>query len=314
MKGIFDRFVLVFVILVLMIGCATMKSRWQKTRLRDTVEAYEQFLDKYPNSDFSDAAHARLLQFAIEANTIEAYEQFLAHDYPCEFSDEARARLVLLQIQRTRNDNTLEAYEEFCEWLNDESYPLRSSVKNGDRPIEIKVKKRIEELNEEFGEELAWHKAKQSNIFETYALFSLYYPNSAHLSEIRALLKELVDVYIIEELPGILWFENVKAEFDNLLPVSSSGSITRRITPTESFETYERGKEEIIILPPGTRMTYGSGAVLRIYCSWFVFFNREYPDEDKMGLSYKSGTGFIVEEAPSGKKKIYLFGNFPDIF
>ena len=110
--------VLLFVIIFAFISsCATMHRNWEAAKSTDTIQAYEEFLKRYPEGKFSDEACSRLeelyFQRATKANTIEVYREFLKR-YPWgRFSDKARSRLEELYFQRASKTNTIEAYEEF---------------------------------------------------------------------------------------------------------------------------------------------------------------------------------------------------------
>src|ERR1700722_10373833 len=82
-------------------GCSRQQSDWQKTRERNTPEAYEQFLKKYPSGEFTPQAQARLKELyddrdwqkARDADTPEAYQAYL-NQYPeGQSATEARNRL-----------------------------------------------------------------------------------------------------------------------------------------------------------------------------------------------------------------------------
>jgi hypothetical protein len=72
-------FILVF--LVLLIGCSSEKSEWEKAQSKNTIEAYETYLSKYPKGKFSMEALAKIEELAFtdaqQKNTIEAYAEYL---------------------------------------------------------------------------------------------------------------------------------------------------------------------------------------------------------------------------------------------
>jgi hypothetical protein len=72
-------FILVF--LVLLVGCSSEKSEWEKAQSKNTIEAYETYLSKYPKGKFSMEALAKIEELAFtdaqQKNTIEAYAEYL---------------------------------------------------------------------------------------------------------------------------------------------------------------------------------------------------------------------------------------------
>ncbi len=74
------------------IGCATTRSQWEAAKARDSIEAYTDFLARYPASEFSDAARVRTSQLQAERdwpkfwlqarlmNTVSAYQDILFHE------------------------------------------------------------------------------------------------------------------------------------------------------------------------------------------------------------------------------------------
>lgn len=87
---------LVFVI----VGCTSVEKDWEETHKADSVEAYEQFLVRYPEGKYSKDAQSRLVvlrhtkawQEAKNINTAEGYERFLKSYPQSEFIEEAKVR------------------------------------------------------------------------------------------------------------------------------------------------------------------------------------------------------------------------------
>lgn len=92
--------VMVSSVAILLVGCGEMQD-WRSTQRADTLEAYETFLDRYPDSAYAPVAQRRaadLLEqrdwrIASEADTAEAYRRFLDTHPKGRWSREARVRL-----------------------------------------------------------------------------------------------------------------------------------------------------------------------------------------------------------------------------
>jgi len=82
-------------------GCSRQQSDWQKTRETNTVDAYEQFLKKYPSGEFTAQAQARAKELyeerdwqkARDVDTADAYQAFLKQYPDGKWAEEARIRI-----------------------------------------------------------------------------------------------------------------------------------------------------------------------------------------------------------------------------
>jgi hypothetical protein len=82
-------------------GCSHEASDWKSAAAADTTEAYQQFLQQYPNSPNAAQAHTRLLQMqedhdwqvASAADTRDAYDQFVTAHPDSKWAQEARIRI-----------------------------------------------------------------------------------------------------------------------------------------------------------------------------------------------------------------------------
>jgi cell division protein FtsN len=82
-------------------GCSRQQSDWEKTRTTNTTDAYELFLKKYPNGEFTAQAQARVKELyeerdwqkARDTDTLEAYQAFLKQYPEGKWTEEARIRV-----------------------------------------------------------------------------------------------------------------------------------------------------------------------------------------------------------------------------
>src|ERR1700677_4542540 len=92
---------LCFTLLLGIYGCSRQQSDWEKSRTANTTDAYEQFIKKYPNGEFTAQAQARLKELyeerdwqkARDADTQEAYQAFLKQYPEGKWTEEARIRV-----------------------------------------------------------------------------------------------------------------------------------------------------------------------------------------------------------------------------
>jgi len=100
----FSKFLVIYYLgFILFIGCEkTEEVRWKHTDLKNTIDAYKEFLEKYPSGQHADTARARtqLLYFqnAKNINKVPAFEQYL-REYPNgKFAEEAENCLKKFKI------------------------------------------------------------------------------------------------------------------------------------------------------------------------------------------------------------------------
>jgi len=82
-------------------ACGGRQSDWEAARKADTPEAYTQFLQRYPDGDFTAQARDRLAglkeesdwKAAATADNVQGYQQFLAQHPEGAHADEARIRV-----------------------------------------------------------------------------------------------------------------------------------------------------------------------------------------------------------------------------
>ena len=60
------KVIFLIVILSLLFGCASMKSKYDKVNEINNIDAYKQFLQKYPDSEFSNEVKRKLVFLEFE--------------------------------------------------------------------------------------------------------------------------------------------------------------------------------------------------------------------------------------------------------
>jgi cell division protein FtsN len=84
-----------------LVGCARDSQDWRSAQQADSQEAYEAFLDRYPQSEFAPQAKERAAQLAEErdwaaatgSDTAAAYQQFVGRHPDGKWTQEARIRI-----------------------------------------------------------------------------------------------------------------------------------------------------------------------------------------------------------------------------
>ncbi len=170
------RFQKLFLIIlaVLIAGCASQESMFNKAKKDNSVEAYENFLQKYPDGEFSVQAKSQLAKLEYQQtkkiNSIEAYEKYLEKYPDSEFSVQAKSQLAKLEYQQAKKINSIEAYEKYLE-----KYP--------DNEFSNEVKTQLSKLH--------FEKAKITNTIEGYESYLQKYPEGEYTAEVKSKIVDL---------------------------------------------------------------------------------------------------------------------------
>jgi len=167
-NNLLTKMFVISVLIFIMVGCASMLSRYNKVKEIDTIEAYEEFIQKYPDSEFAKEAKKSIEELKYEKtkseNTIEAFQRFIEKYPGTEFLKEANKRIEKLEYEKSKSENTIEAFQRFIE-----RYPDTEFLKKANEGIE----------------ELEYEKAKSKNTIEAYQRFMDKRPDSKFASEAR---------------------------------------------------------------------------------------------------------------------------------
>jgi hypothetical protein len=110
-------------IVLTILGCASMQSNWENALSYNTIEAYEKFVNNYPNSVHAREARVMIrrleedrdLKIALRRNSIQTYEEFIARYQDSMRYDEINSRLDTMYYDKAKVLNTIEAYESFLQ-------------------------------------------------------------------------------------------------------------------------------------------------------------------------------------------------------
>lgn len=189
-----QRWILVIVSILWLVGCATTKGDWQKAAHLNTIEAYKEFLREHPESEFTKLARERMEQLERESaekvewesakrnDSIGSYQQFLSKYRYGKFSSLAKDRIKELEWQEgLTNVKNIEAYKNFLEGFL-KKYPE-------DRFSKIQ-RERSEQAQERI-QLLEWQKAKTDNSYESYRDFQKKYPRSKFADEAKVQIETI---------------------------------------------------------------------------------------------------------------------------
>ena len=117
-KNLSVKMLLIIFLTVIIAGCTSMLSRYDNVKEIDTIEAYEEFIQKYPDSEFTIEASKRIeeLEFdkAKSKNTIETYNKFIEKYPDSKFVLEAKDNVIAMKdFENIKTKNTIEAFNKF---------------------------------------------------------------------------------------------------------------------------------------------------------------------------------------------------------
>jgi hypothetical protein len=99
----FPRWNLILALLFVFMGCSTTNIDWEEARNVDTVKAYQKYLQRHPNSPFSEQAQMKLEKFfyegAKEDGTVIGYSNYLVKNRHGTHMEDIRAKLTVLRCQ-----------------------------------------------------------------------------------------------------------------------------------------------------------------------------------------------------------------------
>ena len=93
----------IIVIISALMGCSTTKIDWEMAHGTNTIKAYQEFLKKHPNSEFSEQARAKIeplsYQKAIDTDTLNGYSSYLMAYPQGAHVEELRAKIEEIRCQ-----------------------------------------------------------------------------------------------------------------------------------------------------------------------------------------------------------------------
>lgn len=189
-------------------SCSPEKSDFQKAKTENTIEAYEKFIEQYPNSKSKTEALAHIdLLNAKSINLVEAYQSFLDKHHDYSNKDEI---FQLIDFLKLKENNSITDCEKFLE-----KYP-RSIHKND-----------ILELKEILS-------AKQSSDKNKLESFINNYPQSSYREQANFLLE------ILKKNPEIL------ALYLQANKLAKDGDLTQTNSTVSKLISYDDNSSPII--------------------------------------------------------------------
>lgn len=160
--------------IVLFLSCAFEKADFSEAEKKNTVEAYEAFLQKHPQGEFSEEATERIHQLAFQLakqkDSLHIYQKYQTKYPESKFSSDVSNRIEELEYQFVKQKDSLHVYKKFKQ-----AYPESRFL--------VEVDSCIEELTYQF--------AKQKDEMQTYQAFLKEFPESKYVRDIKKSIHNL---------------------------------------------------------------------------------------------------------------------------
>lgn len=109
--------ILPLVLLIVILGCSSDKRDYEKAMQANTIQVYEEFIRKHPDSRFVEQAKGKIdsLEYATVGSkkSIDAYEEFLLKHPNSVFVEAVKVKLDSLRYGEVKSRNSIAAYKEF---------------------------------------------------------------------------------------------------------------------------------------------------------------------------------------------------------
>jgi hypothetical protein len=159
-------------------ACTTVKTHWEQASQTNTMSAYEEFLHKYPQSEFDKEARLRIEKLSYEQakkiDSLKEYQKY-ADSYPKGiYSEAAKKRMDEISYAAAKKENSLSGYGRYLREFPNGSFA-------GEAQAEL--------------DSLSFSHAKNINTVKAYQEYLAKYPNGAHAKNARIAIDHLENYY-----------------------------------------------------------------------------------------------------------------------
>jgi Tetratricopeptide repeat len=165
MRRLISRVMICVALSFMLSACGTMGKKWDETKNADTIEAYQQFIDEYPDSKYRYEARKNIESLKWESaktkNTIQAYKDFLRRYPRSTYKKEAASRLEDLRWEKVKAAKSIKKFLK--------QYP-KSRYRNDSR---------------ELMEDIRWENARNENELKGYLEYLRLYHNGKYRQEAK---------------------------------------------------------------------------------------------------------------------------------
>lgn len=211
-------FLAIILFLFLIVSCSSEKSTFKKAVEANTIDEFENFISKFPESPLADSALVQVYALTRLADSLDIYKQFVTRHPETVFTDSVMNRIWTI----TQHDSSIESYKQFIA-----DYPEHSLKDSAFAEMfSLIVSKNKMPLYEQFLADFPEHNLKDSVVtliykltdkqctVEGYKLFVKKYPESEHTKSAKFMLEkfeldEILTIYLKND------FSTVKKKYPN---------------------------------------------------------------------------------------------------
>lgn len=258
-----------FFLCLLILACDNGKKDYEKTQQANTIQTYEEFIQKHPDSKFVEDAKEKLDSLRYEMVTskdnADAYEDFIKKHPDSKYVSKANNILDSLRFSKVESIDSLEIYLSFLE-----NYPHSAFTD--------KAKHRIEEL--------AFYRVKKKDEIKEYQGFITKYPKSQFAFKAKKRLEFL---------------KLIPPKYSDILRTYPENAEIRHI----DVELSEVTADEVWVLSAGKLFLSGrnvevaEGGKFSIHVSWLRHYGAKITIKNKItinGKTYKPSTKLTVDK------------------
>lgn len=162
-----------FLLLIAVSSCNSEKNDWEKASQENTIEAYENFINKHAKSEYFGEASKKLENLewerASNKNSIESLSEFISKYPNGVHVPDARSNIEELEWENAKQQNTIKGYSEFIT-----NYP--QSIHHSETLDKIEL--------------LEWNYAQESNTIIAFENFIKNYPDGTYTADAKQIMNE----------------------------------------------------------------------------------------------------------------------------
>jgi outer membrane protein assembly factor BamD (BamD/ComL family) len=160
---------LIFVLTMLIsISAFSQEKQFFKTCKKNTVESYEKFISKFPDSEYTELAEFKKAELV---NSSLSFEYFLKKYPDGEFSKEAMSKLCTIEYLKIENSESIESFKDYLKQFSD--------CQDNNKKAETKLIA------------LEYKKALSENTIDALESFLITYPKNDYSIQTKKRIEEL---------------------------------------------------------------------------------------------------------------------------
>lgn len=204
--------ILLTFLLLVFLGLYAQKGKFKKAIKTNTIEAFEDFLINYPESEYAEEINMLLVEKkwgkAFELNSLDGYKTFLEEFPDNPFKEKAEKKYDSINFKVANEANSIEAYENY---IND-PYAKKNNINLATNKIDS----------------LVYMQALSKGDLEDYLYYEDKFPDGLYITEVKLKIDSLVYIqalskadledfiYYEDNFPDGLYITEVKSKIDSM--------------------------------------------------------------------------------------------------